>query len=74
MIGTILLATICQADPVTLACVGQHKDVQASIDMPVKFCESQAQNLLAQLMQEYPNWRVERYQCQLDNGKKKIDI
>lgn len=74
MMGTLLVATICLADPNTSACIGPEKDISAAVDMPVKTCETLAQGLLAQMMQAFPNNRITRYKCVVDNGKRKIDI
>jgi hypothetical protein len=74
MIGTLLVATICLAKPDTFKCQGPEKDISVAIDMPVRQCETQAQGLLPQVMQAFPNNVVTRYKCVVDNGKRKLDI
>jgi len=74
MLGTILVATICLAQPDTFKCAGPEKDIQAPVEMPVHQCEQRAQSLLPQILQAYPNNIVTRYKCVTDNGHKKLDI
>jgi hypothetical protein len=74
MIGTLLVATICLAEPDTFKCRGPEKDVSVNVEMSVRQCETQAQGLLPQVMQAFPNNVVTRYKCVVDNGKRKLDI
>ena len=74
MLGTLLVTTICVAEPNTFKCEGPERDVTVSVDMPVRQCEMQAQGLLPQVLQAFPNNIVTRYKCIVDNGKKKLDI
>jgi hypothetical protein len=74
MLGTLLVATICVHGPTDFKCTGPERDIAAQVDMSIEQCQRQAQSLLPQILEMFPNNTVTRYKCVADNGKKKIDI